>query len=50
MLYNRVINVVIYFKFLFYFKLPAIIFCIFVLNSNYLPLYCVYPAKVGREG
>jgi len=25
-------------------------FRVFVLGSSYLPLYCVHPARVGREG
>jgi len=44
MLYNRIINVIIYFKF------PTIMFYIFVLGGNYLLLYYIYLAKVGREG
>ena len=44
MLYNYIISVIVYFKF------PAIIFYIFVLGSNYLPLYHVYLARVGHKG
>jgi len=37
------------FKVLFTFKLPAIMFYVFILDSNYLPLYSVYLAKVGYK-
>ena len=50
MLYNRVISVIVYFKFFFNFELPAIVFCVFILGSSYLLLYYVYPTKVGRKG
>ena len=39
----------IYFKFFFNFKLPVIVFHIFVLDGSYLFLYYIYPAGVGRE-
>ena len=50
MLCDRITSVIVYFKFFFGFKFPAIIFHVFVLGGNYLLLYRVYPAKIGREG
>ena len=47
---DRIMSVIVYFKFFFSFEFPAIIFYIFVLGGNYLPLYYVHPAKAGREG
>ena len=49
MLYDHIINIMIYFEFFFNFKFPAIIFHIFVLSGSYLFLYYIYPARVGRE-
>jgi hypothetical protein len=40
----------VYFKFFFSFKFPAIIFRVFILGGNYLPLYRVYLARVGYKG
>ena len=50
MLYNYIISVIVYFKFFFNFKLPIIIFYVFISGGNCLPLYYIYLAKVGREG
>jgi len=35
---------------MFYFKLPAIIFRVFIVGGSYLPLYRAYLAKVGYKG
>ena len=44
-LYNCVISIIVYFNF----KLPTIMFRVFILGGNCLLLYHVYLAKVGRE-
>jgi len=33
-----------------HFKFPAIMFRVFILGGNYLPLYYIHLARAGREG
>ena len=49
MLYNRVISIIVYFKFFLILSFLLLYFYIFVLGGNYLLLYRVYLARVGRE-